>query len=78
MTSAGNTSCVYNESHSGCAWQSSDTHTSSTEATAKTPRQGHVTRRSRDMEAEEEGGEAERDFPASKSDPERLTGDRTL
>lgn len=40
--------------------------TSTTEATAKSPRQGHITRHSRDKEAEEEeeGGVAERDFPA--------------
>lgn len=48
-------------------------HTSATEATAKSCRQGHITRRSQDMETEQEGGEAERDFRASKSDPECLS-----
>lgn len=40
--------------------------TSAREATATSPYQGHVTRHSLDMEGEEEeeGGEAERDFPA--------------
>ncbi len=41
--------------------------TSATENSATSPRQGHITRHSRDREAEEEeeGGLAERDFPAS-------------
>lgn len=42
-------------------------HTSATEATAKSPHQGHITRHSRDTEAEEEeeGRVAKRDFPSS-------------
>lgn len=40
-------------------------HTSATEASTKSPHQGQITGLSRDTEEEEEGGVAERDFPAS-------------